>query len=316
MPYLTIPIRTNTVPTGEKLSGQAGGRRLLRILAFAAVLAAYWPAGDVLAHGGGLDGLGCHHNRKLGGYHCHRGPLAGQSFGSKSEAIRALEGSRPQATPAPGPQGDTEPEPAQATITGRASVIDGDTLEIHGQRIRLHGIDAPESAQPCVRADGTRWRCGQQASLALADRIGQAPVTCRRTDTDHYGRMIAVCLKGTEDLNAWLVAEGWAVAYRRYSNDYVELEEQTRAAGRNIWSSQFVMPWDWRGGQRIGEREATEERQHGCGIKGNISSRGERIYHVPGGQYYDRTRISSSKGERWFCSEEEARAAGWRKAKR
>jgi endonuclease YncB( thermonuclease family) len=140
---------------------------------------------------------------------------------------------------------------AADTITGIASVIDGDTIEIHRTRIRLHGIDAPESAQLCRRATGERWRCGQQAALALAARINRAPVTCRPTDTDRYGRMIAICLKGRENLNAWMVAEGWAVAYRRYSLDYVALEERAKAAGKGIWSSRFVMPWDWRRGDRI-----------------------------------------------------------------
>lgn len=204
---------------------------------------------------------------------------------------------------------------AHADVAGRASVIDGDTIEIHGQRIRLHGIDTPESAQLCVGPDGTNWRCGQRAALALAGRIGTSPVTCRRTDTDQYGRIVAVCLEGAEDLNAWMVAEGWAVAYRRYSDDYVAVEEQAKATGRNIWSSRFVMPWDWRRGQRVVQREARDERQAGCDIKGNISSKGERIYHVPGGRFHERTRIDASKGERWFCSEAEAQAAGWRQSR-
>lgn len=198
---------------------------------------------------------------------------------------------------------------------GVATVVDGDTLNLHGTRIRLHGIDAPESAQLCLDAGGQRWRCGQRAAMALADRIGRAPVRCRRTDTDRYSRMIAVCFRGEEDLNAWMVAEGWAVAYRRYSRDYVSQEDAARAARAGIWAGSFVMPWDWRRGQRVVPPATTQARPEGCDIKGNINARGQRIYHVPGGRWYDQTRINESRGQRWFCSEEEARAAGWRRSR-
>lgn len=211
------------------------------------------------------------------------------------------------------PLGASASEPSE--LTGVASVIDGDTIEIHGTRIRLHGIDAPESAQLCIDANDNPWRCGQQASLALAERIGRAPVSCRRTDTDHYGRMIAVCSSGTENLNAWLVAEGWAVAYRRYSGDYVAREDEAREARRNIWSGRFVMPWDWRRGAQIVAEDPATERSQRCAIKGNINRDGKRIYHVPAGRFYEPTRIDTSKGERWFCSEAEARAAGWRRSR-
>ena len=106
---------------------------------------------------------------------------------------------------------------AQDLIVGVASVIDGDTIEIHGQRIRLFGIDAPESSQLCVRPTGERWYCGQRASFALADRIGRATVSCQPRDFDRYGRVVAVCFKGNEDLNRWMVASGWAAAYKQYS---------------------------------------------------------------------------------------------------
>ena len=135
--------------------------------------------------------------------------------------------------------------PAQADITGTASVIDGDTIEIHGQRIRFHGIDAPESRQTCV-ANGEVWRCGQQAALALSDFIGSSPVTCEEQGTDRYGRTIATCHIRGEDIEAWMVTNGWALAYRKYSTDYVGQEQAAKAARRGIWRGEFVPPWEWR----------------------------------------------------------------------
>jgi endonuclease YncB( thermonuclease family) len=109
------------------------------------------------------------------------------------------------------------PALAAEPLVGTASIVDGDTIEIHGQRIRFHGIDAPESRQECTRSDSTTWRCGQQAALALSDRIGRSIVRCDPRDRDRYGRIVAICFKGAEDLNRWMVASGWAVAYRKYS---------------------------------------------------------------------------------------------------
>ena len=139
---------------------------------------------------------------------------------------------------------------AAAPIVGVASVIDGDTIEIHGIRIRLHGIDAPESRQLCTRPTGERWRCGQQASLALSDQIGRSTVSCDPRDIDRYGRTVAVCRSRGVDLNGWLATQGWAVAYRLYSRDYVRAEDQARVASRGVWSGQFDMPWEWRSVQR------------------------------------------------------------------
>ncbi len=141
--------------------------------------------------------------------------------------------------------------PASAQdISGRASVVDGDTLEVRGVRIRLFGIDAPEGQQLCKRPSGETWRCGQQSALALSEKLGQATVVCSERATDRYGRSVAVCFLGAEDINGWLVREGWAVAYRRYSLDYVDAEGTARQSRAGIWGSTFVMPWDWRGGQR------------------------------------------------------------------
>ncbi len=207
------------------------------------------------------------------------------------------------------------PWPARADVAGHPTVLDGDTLEIDVQRIRLHGIDAPERRQTCA-VGGKPWDCGAEATRALVARIADRRVECAATDTDRYGRVVAVCRSGGADLNAWMVANGWALAYRRYTLDYVDQELAAQAARRGIWRGEFVAPWEWRRGRRLassGEDAARPPTE--CRIKGNISRRGERIYHVPGGRYYARTRIDAGKGERWFCSEQEALSAGWRSAR-
>ena len=139
---------------------------------------------------------------------------------------------------------------AWADITGQPRVTDGDTLSIDGQRIRLHGIDAPERQQPCYR-DGKLWRCGKAAASALAGKIDRRPVTCEERDRDRYGRIVAVCYVGDEDLNAWMVLQGLAVAYRRYSLDYVDQETDAQLARRGVWATRFVLPWEWRRGKRL-----------------------------------------------------------------
>jgi endonuclease YncB( thermonuclease family) len=145
-------------------------------------------------------------------------------------------------------------------VSGVASVIDGDTLEIHGQRIRLFGIDAPEGGQPCETAHGKRWRCGCDAAMALADLIGQSPVQCEPQDIDRYGRVVAVCYYGDLDIGRQMVSSGWAVTYRRYSRAYVRDEDAARLADRGLWAGVFQVPWDWRRSQEwfsFGSRSAS-----------------------------------------------------------
>jgi len=218
-------------------------------------------------------------------------------------------------------------------ITGVASVIDGDTFETRGERIRLHGIDAPESAQRCRGGEGSKskskststnskmWRCGQQAALALDQLVSGKTVGCVIKDTDRYGRKVCECfLSNTNtNINAWLVENGWALAYRQYSTDYVEQEATAKAAGAGIWSSEFVNPAQYRRGERLSDNTTSTEADkysEDCPIKGNINSKGDKIYHVASGRYYAQTKIDTSKGERWFCSEQQARASGWRASKR
>ena len=136
-------------------------------------------------------------------------------------------------------------------IIGRASVIDGDTIEIHGQRIRLEGIDAPESSQPCThRLTGQNWRCGQRAALWLSDLIGAQPVTCTATGTDRWKRLLAHCSVAGKDLGSEMVLNGWAMAYLQYSTRYEHQEAEARKAGAGIWATEFEPPWDWRRNRR------------------------------------------------------------------
>lgn len=143
-------------------------------------------------------------------------------------------------------EGAGGPPETSGNIVGTASVIDGDTIEIHGTRIRLHGIDAPESVQTCEDAHGRLYRCGQQAALSLSDKIARSPVSCTSSGQDRYGREIAVCELDGIDLGAWMVESGYAYAYVRYSKDYVGLEQSARAAGSGFWQGSFQAPWDFR----------------------------------------------------------------------
>ena len=206
---------------------------------------------------------------------------------------------------------------SRSMLSRPARVIDGDTIDVGAVRVRLHGVDAPESRQSCLAGE-RRWPCGEQATRALAGRIGGRTVSCEERDRDRYGRVVAVCHAAGEDLNAWMVRQGWALAYRKYSRAYVADESAAKAARRGIWRGRFVAPWDWRRGERlaVSQTMSAPTAGVGCRIKGNISRAGSRIYHVPGGAFYDRTRIDTASGERWFCTESDARAAGWRRARR
>jgi endonuclease YncB( thermonuclease family) len=131
------------------------------------------------------------------------------------------------------------------SIAGRARVIDGDTIDIARSRIRLHGIDAPESAQTCTDAAQRAWPCGKAATRELIALIAGRPLACDTSGRDRYHRLLAVCIlpDGT-DINAWMVQQGWALAY--YSHNYSPQEAEAHAAKRGIWASSFMPPWEWR----------------------------------------------------------------------
>jgi endonuclease YncB( thermonuclease family) len=203
------------------------------------------------------------------------------------------------------------------TVSGSATVVDGDTLGIGERRIRLFGIDAPEAQQTCQRR-GETWSCGKESANQLRALIGSKQVACAGDETDQYGRLVAVCSVGYLELNRTMVAEGWATAYRKFSTAYVRDEIRADSGRRGLWASDFVLPENYRIAQAEDARlrvsksrpPVTRETSTACAIKGNHSRRGEWIYHLPGMPYYEQTRP-----EEMFCTEAEAQAAGYRRSR-
>lgn len=205
---------------------------------------------------------------------------------------------------------------ADKPVSGTVTVSDGDTLRVGSVKVRLFGIDAPELAQACGD-----WACGRAAADRLAELAAAGSATCLPRDIDRYGRLVATCTVAGIDLGGQLVAEGLARAYVRYGDEYATAEAIARDAGAGLWRGEAEAPWDYRADRAL-ERVAVQRRPEAetsagtgargdCRIKGNLSSGGRRIYHLPGTRAYARTRIDTAKGERWFCDEAEARAAGF-----
>lgn len=180
-------------------------------------------------------------------------------------------------------------------IQGDATVVDGDSLTINGSSVRLYGIDAPEAEQSCIR-NGKSWPCGVQAARHLHRLIDGRAVKCRAKGRDGFERTLAICRAGDIQLNAAMVETGMALAFVDYSRAYVRHQIRAEQASRGLWAGQFVPPWVFR---------------RGCLIKGNINSKGKKIYHVPGSHAYRVTQIDEVAGERWFCTEGDALRAGW-----
>ncbi|OAF14132.1 thermonuclease family protein [Bradyrhizobium neotropicale] len=138
-------------------------------------------------------------------------------------------------------------EATAGELIGQASIIDGDTLEIHGNRIRLWGIDAPESSQLCRGDDSLPYRCGAKAANELDAFIARRPVSCEPVGRDVYGRTVATCSVGSVDLAEWLVRGGLAFDWPRYSKGkYDSAQREADHAGRGVWAGSYVVPWLYR----------------------------------------------------------------------
>ena len=217
------------------------------------------------------------------------------------------------------------PAAAQGPISGFGKSIDGDSLHVDDKEVRLFGIDAPEFDQTCQRASGD-WSCGAAAADQLSKLVTGKKIVCTWVGTDDHGRLLGRCIAGATDINRTMVATGYAVAYRRYSSDYVSAEDSAKVNKRGLWAGKFQMPSDYRhagdapvpvrpkaSSKRSAPRAVSNDWQArasgNCNIKGNRSRRGEWIYHMPGMPYYDQTRP-----EEIFCTEAEAQVAGYRRA--
>ena len=131
------------------------------------------------------------------------------------------------------------------SITGKAKIIDGDTIHIDKNKIRLHGIDAPEWDQTCTLSYKV-WECGKKSTLALKKLIANQIVICKINNIDQYNRYIAVCFSDRVNLNKKMVLDGWAIAYRYYSQDYIKEENIARRNKVGIWAGKFLEPYQFR----------------------------------------------------------------------
>lgn len=222
---------------------------------------------------------------------------------------------------------------AAAEIRGVPKILDGDTVEIAHQRIRIFGIDAPEMEQLCLDAAAQRSTCGLSARNALSSFGARRSWSCTSVDVDQYGRHVARCQVEGQDVGRWMVAQGWALSFIRYSSAYVEDEKAARAARRGLWSGAFIAPWDWRsrstntvihgavsvpaGAQKLLLNSLSEAGAPAgaCTIKGNFKADGSCIYHQPGQRFYDAVHMNGSDRKRWFCTPADAEKAGCRAAR-
>jgi endonuclease YncB( thermonuclease family) len=221
-----------------------------------------------------------------------------------------------------------------ADITGVPKIREGDQILIGNTRIRLGGIDAPSADQLCLNTKGERWTCGVAARDELIKYAENKSWTCHTRQTDRRGRLVARCEVDGEDIQKWLVRNGWALSYARFSHDYDDDEKEAREAKAGMWQGAFIAPWDWRvRNKKTAVLGATKPPENAntillasasgsvapspdCTIKGNVNRSGECIFHKPTSRWYAKIQMHISKGTRWFCSVEDAEAAGCRETRR
>ncbi len=197
-----------------------------------------------------------------------------------------------------------QPDPSE--LRGRATAVAGDTLRLDGRLVVLDGIEAPVPGQICRRGGGT-WRCGSAAKDALADAVRSRRITCEILGEADGGMTRARCRVGDTDLAEKLVRTGKVFAESGFMSRYADAESEAQDKKTGLWDGEADRPQDYR--TRRWD-EAKRAAPDGCPIKGRIRS-GARTYVLPWSPSYDSVKVTTSKGERWFCSESEAQEAGW-----
>lgn len=205
----------------------------------------------------------------------------------------------------------------ESAAVGR--VIDGDTVELaDGRKLRYIGIDTPELVHPQKPVE-----CFAREAKEENEKLVEGKTVKLEKDiseTDKYGRLLRYVYIGELMVNEYLIRQGFAHSSTyppdvKYSQQFLEAERQARENNRGLWAG---CPTTNGSGSDLGKPQGqtpSDTAEASCVIKGNISSNGEKIYHTPGCGSYDKTVIDETKGEKWFCSEEEALSSGWRKAK-
>jgi endonuclease YncB( thermonuclease family) len=196
-------------------------------------------------------------------------------------------------------------------VVGRASVVAGDLLKVAGTTVRLSDIEAPERAQICGK-DSAKWRCADAAQSALLKVVSGPSVRCRLSGTDKAGTPRGHCSIETVDINAELVRQGFVFADGGASSRYASQEADARNAKLGIWIGDAQRPAEFRA---KAWEEAKRRAPDGCPIKGQVTG-AERVYVLPGTPSYDRLRVLTARGDRWFCSEQDAAAAGFKASQR
>ena len=125
-------------------------------------------------------------------------------------------------------------------------IIDGDTIILNSEKIRFYGIDTPEKKQKCKDRNGLSYPCGEFATNELKKIISSGQLFCKKRATDRYGRSISICYVNGVDINSLMVKNGWALAYRKYSRDYIDEENEAKDKKVGMWAGKFIAPWRWR----------------------------------------------------------------------